>query len=543
MRRFVFRSFLAVILLMGASPVFANFSPMPDRNSVSMLPSIVLLDLASDTFFILVSLLILGQIGKVRLGTVVKVCLLAMVAGFTADAIGLGAASLVTPDYGPMWTVLPARTILVLAVLQTSMILIAAASYALARFCFKLNHRQSLIMGAIMGVCTMPVGVLVAGTAIDQAMAHGVSQLARADAYLAATYAGIGILFAGGDILLLWFLRPISSLNRWHTSVIGLVIIIGASALCFRSRNEERQIMVCSSRMMQLSAAIQMYEGQYGDFPSSLSALSPEYARYVSAARCPLDDDATDVTSYEYRKPPAYIAHPEILHIVRCPQHRLPPGYSECAGRRRELEQKIRQYVLRYSKAPGSLKSLVDDHMVRNEDVYCRYVPSDGRKVEYRLMPPTPEKLKQIRESLPKTADGTGPVYKPGLSAELLEFYAISHDLIHCPLHPSTPGAVECEQRRNMAINRVTGFRTDHGALPSSLEQVVDTRWSSDCTVCPSLGPDGKAVKYVYTRPPADFASAYSYWMLKCTHHPKYDLYRAMAGTAMKALPKGEHYD
>jgi hypothetical protein len=59
----------------------------------------------------------------------------------------------------------------------------------------------------------------------------------------------------------------------------------------------------------------------------------------------------------------------------------------------------------------------------------------------------------------------------------------------------------------------------------------------------PSHTNHHKDVRYIYKKPPDDFVSSDYYWILRCTHHPEYDVYMSVAGTfTLRALPKGKVY-
>ncbi|MHB1458693.1 MAG: hypothetical protein ACYC0V_17430 [Armatimonadota bacterium] len=537
MRRFISPAFVTIIFFIFASPAFANYSPLPDRASISMLPSIILLDLASDTFFILLSLLILGQIGKQRLGTVVKVCLLAMVAGFTADAVGLKILSIINGGqvYG----------IQIIQAFPLCIIFIACANYCFAKYYFKLSDGQSMTMGIIMGICTMPVGFILTEEFVGRSISHRLVNASYWEIRQAYSYAVIGTVFASLDIILIWLIKPASFLSRSKIALIWLALAGCASAFIFipilRVFEEDRQISACSLNMRSLSDALRMYAEEYHNYPSSLSALQSQYKMDAGRFYCLLDKKHSGTTSYDYRKPPYYILHPEILEIVQCPQHPLPPGYRFCEDRRKNLDIKIRSHVIDSAKPLENLSVLVRNGICKDKEINCYYVPKNGQKARYILEKPTDATLQKIKESMViKNGSGSQPIYKPGLSAELLEFYSSSHRIVRCPFHPDTDGnSGDCESRRESMLYQITEYKHQHGALPPNLEAV-----SNIIKRCPSLGPDGKVVNYNYHKPPDDFDAAESYWMLKCTHHPKYDVYGSAAGMpSMKALPKGESYN
>ena len=535
-RRFVFPASLAIIFIIIASPAFANFSPLPDRASISTLPSIVLLDLASDTFFILVSLLLLRQIGTQRLGTVVKVCLLAMVAGFTADAAGVKIVALINGDQ--------VSGIQILQAFPICIVLIACANYCFGRYYFKLSDGQSLIMGIIMGICTMPVGLFLTQEVMSGGVTYKLNDSYRIVIDQSFSYAVIGIIFAAADLLLLWIIKPSSTLSTAKIALIGFITAVSVSIICLaptlNAKKETSQILTCSANMRYLSEVLKMYAQEYYDFPSSLSVLQSQYKMDAVKFYCRLDKDRSNTTSYKYRRPPAYLLHPEILGIVQCPQHHLPPGYRFCEDRRKNLDAKIRSYVIDNAKPLDDLSVLVKNGICKDRDIYCYYVPRNAQKARYILDKPTDVKLQKVKDSMANN-NGTGsqPIYKPGLSAELLEFHNSSHRIVRCPFHPDTvKNSGECESRRETILFQITEYKHKHGVLPSSLSLVehVDT-------TCPSLGPDGKVIYYTYRKPPDDFDSADAYWILKCTHHPKYDVYQSAGEMpTMKALPKGESY-
>lgn len=499
-----------------------------------MLPSIVLLDLASDTFFILLSLLILGQIGKQRLGTIVKVCLLAMVAGFTADAVGLKILDLINVGQFPHMPIIYAFPICI--------ILIASANYSFGRYYFKLNDGQSMTMGIIMGICTMPVGFLLAREAMSGLAASGIPGRLNIPIDPSISFVNIGIVFAAADILLLWVLQPSSALGAGKTALVGLAITVSATIFCFapirNAQKETRQIMVCSMNMRMLSMALRMYGDEYGDYPSGLSELPLRYVKDAKCLRCPLDEDHSSLTSFEYRKPPAYIMHPENSGIVRCPRHSVLPGYGECMNHRGELHRKIISYVGHNMRPVDDLQALVKKGICNDEDIRCNHMPAGGRQVYYSLARLSPEKMKRINESLQDPDNKTMTMQGHGFSQELIDFYDSANEVIRCPQHPSVSGSEECEARRRKMIWPIAEYKHRYGTLPSSLGLVEHVEMT-----CPSPGPDGKPVNYAYHKPPDDFDSAEAYWMLKCTHHPKYDVYGSAAGMpSMKALPKGESY-
>lgn len=536
MRRSIYIPLLAVIFLITASPAFANYSPLPDRASISTLPSVVLLDFASDTFFILVSLLLLRQIGTQRLSTVVKVCLLAMVAGFTADAAGVKIISFINGDQVSGMQILQAFPICIL--------LIACANYCFGRYYFKFDDKQSMIMGIVMGICTMPVGLFLTSEVMSGRGSNGFHNSYQNVIDQSYSFAVIGIIFAAADILLLWIVKPLSTLSAARIALIGLITSASVSILflipTLNAKKETSQILACSANMRYLSEVLKMYAQEYHDFPSSLSVLQSQYKIDAGRLYCSLDKKRLGTTSYEYRKPPAYILHPEILGIVQCPLHRLPPGYQSCEYCRKNLDTKIRSYVIDNAKPLDDLSILVKNGICEDRDIYCYYVPRNGQKARYILDKPTDVKLQKIRDSMANNnGAGSQTIYKPGLSAELLEFYNSQHRIVRCPYHPDTDeNSGECESRRDTILYQIIEYKHKHGSLPTSLDQVEHVN-----TTCPSTGADGKAMKYTYHKPPDDFDSADAYWILKCTHHPKYDVYQSAGEMAsMKALPKGESY-
>lgn len=431
MKKIVFlNSFIATsIIFICASPVFANWSPVPVRDPIPLLPSIVLLDFASDTCFILISLLILGQIGKHRFGVLLKVCLLAMVAGFTADAIGIAGARLLAIDN------IPASTFFIAIVI--SIILIAVANYNFGRYYFKLNSNQSLIMGIIMGIFTMPVGIL---SQIPIRISHNTMNAAPPDPY---QYTVIGTVFAFIDIILLYFIRPLAPISRLKIAVIGLIITVCASAYCLlpikKIRNEDAYMLGCGINMKFLSESLYMYAQEYGDYPPRISAVPMRLIREAKCLHCKLDKNYSTESSYEYRKPPAYILHPDVLGIIRCPLHPFVPYVNQTKHLQRQIASE----------------------------------------------------------------------------------------------------SSECESWRNVVLSEITRFKQEHGSFPSTLDEL-----DNDYTMCrPSHTNHHKDVRYIYKKPPDNFVSSDYYWILRCTHHPDYDVYMSVPGTfTLKALPKGEVY-
>ncbi|MHB1000326.1 MAG: hypothetical protein ACYC27_13880 [Armatimonadota bacterium] len=293
MRRFIYTLSIITILLC-ASPVFANYSPMPGIKSISALPSVLLLDYASDLFFIMLSLLILKQAGKIKLSTILKVSILTLAAGFAADEVGLwvNGKLIETPPFNA------ASSILFIGIIA-SVLLITITNFIFARHYFKLDHRQSLIMGLIVGILTMPGGVLLVSS-VD-------FHLSRYNYHYFYTYSLVGTIFAAADIALLFLMKPITSLNRVGVGALGLVIAAGTSWYCLNTivayNNEDKDITACSSQMFILATAIMSYQNKYGEYPSDISKIPVDLLPEQDKLHCKFDKERSGVTSYIYRKP------------------------------------------------------------------------------------------------------------------------------------------------------------------------------------------------------------------------------------------------
>ncbi|MHB1000325.1 MAG: hypothetical protein ACYC27_13875 [Armatimonadota bacterium] len=520
MRRFIY--ILSVItILLCASPVFANYSPMPEIEAFSSLPTIILLDLASDMFFILLSLLMLRQTGKTGLSTILKVSIFAMAAGFLADEIGMiiGAVSSVSHLYH--FRMLNTVSVII------SILLIAYANFNFARYYFKLTDRQSLIMGLIVGVFTMPGGVLLTGGLYRFMIFHTLPFANFAnlhDPEVLYTYAIAGTIFTAADIILLLLIKPITSLNRISVGAMGLVIAAGASwyglAPVIERKNETRQITTCSAQMRTIAHAIMMYDENFGDYPPDIStipqdlllkegkSLSRPY-NGLDYLHCSLDTAKSGITSYEYRKPPAYIIHPELLKIVHCRRHSLPPMRSACNLQLGDIQKRINSYASREGRFPENIDSIIKLHISSENKLYCPYA-DNGKKIRYIYKMPVPEELSQPDVFFYKS--------------------------LYCPIHPSIPEIDECEKRRNEILIALRGYRYKHRKYPDSIEEIDASMEMS----CPLIEVD--PIKYVYNKPPDDLILYADYWMLRCTHHQKYDLYTSSFSTPMKGLPKGESY-
>ncbi|MHB0998267.1 MAG: hypothetical protein ACYC27_03395 [Armatimonadota bacterium] len=418
MKRLLLVFSVVSISLLCASPLLANYSPYPDRASISMLPSILLLDFSADAFFVLVSLIILGQIGKFRLDMLLSTFMLVMIAGFIADAIGIEFVSFITHP--------PYRILYIQAICIS---IIGLANYCIGRYFLELDTRQSIIMGVIIGIFTMPIGKM-----INNVLVSGYQKGYLQESYLhyhseeaVMTYVITGTIFAVIGIILLYIIKPISRLSRRVISVIGLLVVAGFSYYSLKPAikilHENEQISLCSLNMKHLALSLREYEAENGDFPPDLGSIPLRYLRGSRTLRCEFDTDKVSFTSYEYRKPPRYILHPEVLNIISCPVH-------------------------------------------------------TGMK---------------------------------------------DND--------------ECQMHRRSMIDYIADYKREHGGvLPSELGQ-------HGRNTCPDKSPDGGPTYYIYRKPPADFNSANSYWILRCTHHPDYDIYAsvdAMASTL--ALPKNERY-
>ncbi|MHB1000327.1 MAG: hypothetical protein ACYC27_13885 [Armatimonadota bacterium] len=335
MRRLIY-ALPVVMLILCASPVFANPSPLPLRSqdSMSALPQILLLDLAADAFFILLSLLILGQAGKARLGTIVKVISIAMVAGFAADEIGIGVLSLLTR---------PFRAGLgeVAAALIVSILFIASANFLLARHYFKLTDNKALTLSFIVGVFTMPVGFLFMAESAKFSIYYSRHLHYSYDPNNLHAYAIIGTVLAVASIILLILLKPVTSLSKVKMGAIGLAVTAGISSFVLipdiKQNNESRTYMKCIGQMMRLTGAINDYKDLHNDYPPDISAIPVNILQRLNHEpknqqnnlkylHCPLDKDKSGLTSYEYRKPPEDIHNTDKwgydYWMLKCTHHR-----------------------------------------------------------------------------------------------------------------------------------------------------------------------------------------------------------------------------
>lgn len=297
MQRFIQLSISVIVLLLCASPLWANYSPFPERHSMATLPSIILLDLASDAFFILLSLVILKQKGKIGLGTIMKVCLFAMAAGFAADGIGLCAMAWADNNQ-----VDPA--LYTIGGLMICAILIFVANYNLGRYYFQLNSSQSVVMGLIVGIFTIPVAGILAVKIWTRNAIFGYQYEIRE----ILIYTIIGILFAMADIVLLRILKPISSISG---SKITMAVFLSATVIAICGiylisrlmKEEENKVSTCMSRMEALSSSIERYRQRYDSYPPDLKTLSGELSLDDKSLHCPLNEGGSSAMSYEYKAP------------------------------------------------------------------------------------------------------------------------------------------------------------------------------------------------------------------------------------------------
>lgn len=346
MRKLIYA--LPVILVLCVSPVLANYSPMPDMKSIpSALPSVLLLDYTSDLFFILLSLLIMGQAGRIRFNTIMKVSFLALTAGFIADEIGIRVTTSLSSARHISTTQIITGTIV-------SILLIACANYIFSRRYFKLDHSRSLTLGLLVGICTMPGGVLL----VENIMYSGFQRYAIHHAFFEeltgfgsranlTTFVVVGMIFTAADIILLHLVRPVTSMSRIGIGAFGLLIAAGISLYTYISYDEysrnEREIMACSIRMRILARVILDYEKEHGDYPSDISTIPAEMLTSVMPVpdspskdydytHCMLDEDRSGITSYEYRKPPVDFRHSEQYWMLKCTHHAKYDLYISAIG-------------------------------------------------------------------------------------------------------------------------------------------------------------------------------------------------------------------
>lgn len=314
MRRFPQLSMIAFILLLCASPLWANYSPFPVRGSLSQLPSNTLLDLASDSFFVLITLVLLRQRGNIALGMIVRVCLFAMAAGYAADGIGLGIIAWLNDNpYAP----LP-----IIQAFPICALLIAVANYSFGRYYFKLNESESMIMGVVLGVCTMPVAVLLAGHSNSYGATQGRYGYEVDNALTSIIF---GAVFAVADAILLHIIRPITPVKSWKIAMAVIVAAGLASSYCLypilELRKEERVILACSREMKDVACLIEQYRDQHDHYPPDIAAIPKEFHLKSLKMHCPLYENGTASTSYEYRKPVRGIKELDSYWMLKCTHH------------------------------------------------------------------------------------------------------------------------------------------------------------------------------------------------------------------------------
>lgn len=127
----------------------------------------------------------------------------------------------------------------------------------------------------------------------------------------------------------------------------------------------------CLSNLKDIATALEMYSSDYGVFPSSLEALTPDYLK--SIPECPPTGKNTYSGSLKMIKD-------KTLCSLTCPEHGPDKPSKECSDGRMALYQTLTDYKTRNGAFPEDLSKL----NVAAKQLHCPVAGGEQRRYEYR---------------------------------------------------------------------------------------------------------------------------------------------------------------
>jgi competence protein ComGC len=170
-----------------------------------------------------------------------------------------------------------------------------------------------------------------------------------------------------------------------HLLVLFVVGLVGLG-LCGLWNPGKRDRVRCLDRLYRVCDALEVYEMEKGEFPSSLDRLVAVGLLSRQEIGCPLTDrSGSKAAPYDYTQ-----AANGGDAIVECRRHEghmlkriVQPCWVRCRSRLKSVEEALRAYQDEHEEMPESLGQLVDVGLLRPEEIRCP--PTDGASGEPAL--------------------------------------------------------------------------------------------------------------------------------------------------------------